>query len=100
MIKAIRGIRDQARLHGACTEYIDPNDLQRIAAIGELRVELDHRARRGNLAQPGKSRIDRFVETAPWTSHLKIRIARKKLHPERELVDCGTGNELHRVAER
>src|ERR1700676_1286097 len=100
MIKAIGGVRDQTGLHDAGTEYIDTDDLQRVAAIGELRIELDHRARRGHLAQSGKCRIDRFVETAPRTSHVKIRIAREKLHAKRELVDCRTGNELYRVAER
>src|SRR3984893_3227523 len=100
MIEAVRGVRDQAGLHDACTEYLDSYALQCVAALGELRVELDHRARRGHLAQSGKYRIDRFVETAPRTSHLEIRIAREKLHAERKLVHCRTGNELYRVAER
>ena len=84
----------------AGTEYIDTDELQHVATIGELRVELDHRACRGHLAQPGKCRIDRFVETAPRTSHLKICIARQKLHAKRKLVHCRTGNELYRIAER
>ncbi len=76
MIQAVGGVSDQAGLHGGRTEYVDADDLQRIAAIGELGVELDHRARRGHLAQPGKLRIERFVETAPRSSHLEIRVAR------------------------
>ena len=100
VIQAVGGIRDQPRLHCGCTEYVDADNLERIAAIGELCIELDHRARRGHLAQPRKLWIDRFVEAASRTSHLEIRIARKKLHAERELVDRCAGDELHCVAER
>ena len=75
MIQTIAGVCDQSGLHGACTEHIDTDDLQRIAAIGELGIELDHRARLGHTRQSGKPRIDRFVETAARTTHLEIRVA-------------------------
>ncbi len=101
MIQAVAGIRDQAGLHGAGAEDVDADDLQHVVAIGELGVDLDDRARHGDLRQArASSRIDRFVETAARAAHLEIGVAGEKLHAERELVDRGAGDERHRVAER
>ena len=100
MIQTVGCVGDQAGLHGACTEGVDADDLQHVAAIGELGIDFHDRARHRNLGQPRQLRIDRFIETAARSSHLEIGVAGEKLHAERELVDCSAGDELHGVAER
>jgi hypothetical protein len=104
--RAAAGLRNSASgrhergLDVAGAEDVDAHDVQRVGAAREPGVELDARARRGDLRQLGDGRVDGFGKPGAGPANFEVGVARERLHAQRKLVDRGPVDELDRVTER
>ena len=73
-------IRQQRRLHRPGAQQVEPEHLDRLAAAGKLRVDLDRRACHLDAGQSRDHGEDRLVEASARAAHHQVGLPRKHIN--------------------